>query len=177
MSVKNAFLLFLSGLCGCAHIPEGVEAVRGLEPERYLGSWFEIARLENRFERGLVNVSAEYSMNGDGSIRVVNRGFDPERNLWKEAVGRAYFVEGPDLGRLRVSFFRPFYGSYNIIELDKQNYSHAMVCGDTRDYLWILARTRTLPDEVINSLVLKAGTLGFSTNSLLRVRQNTGNKE
>jgi len=161
---------------GCARIPEGVVAVQGFDVQRYLGTWYEIARLDHVFERGLINVTAIYTLNEDGSLRVVNRGFDPKNNRWKEAEGRARFVSDPDLGRLKVSFFGPFYGGYNILELDRQNYSYALVCGNSRSFLWILARHPELSETVTDSLIQKAKTLGFDTDALIFVQQDSMNR-
>ena len=169
--MKRAWYLFLLGLCGCVQIPEGLNAVRGFEVERYLGAWYEIARLDHSFERGLIQVNANYSLNEDGSLRVVNRGFDPKMNKWKQVTGRAYFVAEPDLGRLKVSFFWPFYGGYNILVLDESQYAYALVCGNSRDYLWILARQPVLPEPVLASLIKKAKDLGFDTEALIYVPQ------
>lgn len=132
--MKRALWLLLFGVFGCVQIPQGVIAVKGFDVQRYLGTWYEIARLDHSFERGLINVTATYSLNEDGSLLVVNRGFDPKLNRWKEAKGRAHFVSGSDLGRLKVSFFRPFYGGYNIIDLER-NYSYVLICGNNRSYL------------------------------------------
>jgi len=118
-------------LWGCAGIPKGVEPVKDFEIKRYLGTWYEIARYDHFFERGLEQVTAHYSMRRDGGVRVVNRGYDPEKGVWKEAVGKAFFVSKPDIGRMKVSFFGPFYGGYNIIDLDSEDYSFALVCGPT----------------------------------------------
>lgn len=169
--MKKILCMLLFAVCGCARIPEGVVAVKGFDVQRYLGTWYEIARLDHSFERGLINVTAGYSLNEDGSLRVVNRGFDPVKNRWKEAVGRARFVSGPDMGRLKVSFFGPFYGGYNIIDLDERGYSYVLICGNDRSYLWILARTPRLPEPVKTSLVQKAKDLGFATDSLIYVQQ------
>jgi apolipoprotein D and lipocalin family protein len=169
--MKRILCLILLGLCGCAQIPEGVIAVRGFDVQRYLGTWYEIARLDHSFERGLIKVTATYSLNDNGSLRVVNRGFDPKRNRWKEAVGRAHFVSRSDIGRLKVSFFWPFYGGYNIIDLDEQNYSYVLICGNSRSYLWILARQPELSETVMASLRQKAKMLGFDTDALIYVQQ------
>ena len=169
--MKRSLWLLLAGLCGCAHIPKGLIAVKGFDSQRYLGTWYEIARLDHSFEKGLINVTATYSLKEDGSLRVVNRGFDPKQNRWKEAEGRARFIAGSDQGRLKVSFFRPFDGGYNIIEIDEQNYSYALVCGNNRSYLWILARKPELSATVTASLVQKARNLGFDTNALIHVQQ------
>jgi apolipoprotein D and lipocalin family protein len=178
MIMKTTLCLLLLGLCGCAHIPEGFTAVKGFDVQRYLGTWHEIARLDHSFERGLINVTAVYSLREDGSLRVVNRGFDPKQNRWKEAEGRAHFVSGADQGRLKVSFFGPFYGGYNILELDQSNYSYALICGNNRSYLWILAREPKLSGAVTASLLQKAKSLGFDTNALIFVQQeNAASKQ
>ena len=154
---------------GCVRIPPGIEPVDGFEVERYLGTWYEIARLDHSFERGLHEVSATYTLRDDGGIKVVNRGYNPEKGEWKEAVGKAYLVDDPGTGRLKVSFWGPFYGAYTIIALDKKDYSHAMVCGPTRSYLWILARTPYMPEPLKAELVKKADNLGFETGELIFV--------
>ena len=151
-------------------IPENVSPVKNFDPQKYLGAWYEIARLDHSFERGLEKVTANYSSRDDGGIRVVNRGFDPFKNKWKEAVGKAYFVETPDIGRLKVSFFGPFYGGYNIILLDQKNYSYSVVCGPKRSYLWILARTPHLEKSIIDELILKINSYGFKTEELIFVK-------
>ncbi len=153
-------------------LPEGVEAVQGFDARRYLGKWFEVARLENRFERGLTHTSAEYSSLPEGTLKVVNRGYDPVQCRWKEAQGRAEFVGSPDVAQLRVSFFRPFYGAYAVIELEREGYAHALVSGGTREYLWILSRTPSLAPEVLDSLKAKARALGFDPDRLVFPAQN-----
>ena len=150
----SALLLSAAALCGCIHPPRGVPTVDHFVVDRYLGRWYEIARLDHSFERGLTRVGAEYSRRDDGGIKVVNRGFDARRSQWKEAVGRAYFVGEPTVGLLKVSFFGPFYGGYNIVALDRESYNWALVCGPSRDYLWILSRTPKLEPEVLARLTL-----------------------
>jgi apolipoprotein D and lipocalin family protein len=161
-------LLFLL-LGGCVRPPDGVPTVSDFELERYLGTWYEIARLDHSFERGLIDVTADFSRGEDGAIKVVNRGYDPNQERWREAVGRAHFVDDPNAGLLKVSFFGPFYGAYNIIELDRTSYQWALVCGSSRDYLWILARYPELPPRIRSSLVARARELGFSTEELILV--------
>ena len=163
-------LVFL--LAGCTGLPDGVTPVDHFQLERYLGTWYEIARLDHSFERGLSQVSAEYSLNTDGSVKVINRGYSAGNNKWKQAEGKAYFVKRPDQGFLKVSFFGPFYGSYVILELDKNDYAHALVCGPDRSYLWILARSPKISNEVKNALVAKASDLGFKTENLIWVRHD-----
>jgi len=162
-----AMLMLL--LTACTGVPEGVEPVRGFEVDRYLGTWYEIARLDHGFERGLSRVTATYSLREDGGVHVVNRGWREAEGEWDEAVGKAYFVDAPDVGRLKVSFFGPFYGGYNIMALDQENYRWSMVSGPDRSYLWILARSRDLDPAVYADLVEKARAAGFPVEELVRV--------
>ena len=155
-------------LGGCTGIPTGVEPVSDFDLERYLGRWYEIARLDHRFERGLTAVTAEYSRREEGGVRVVNRGYDADAGEWQSATGKAFSIDAPDTGRLKVSFFGPFYGAYNVIALD-DDYRWAMIAGPTRDYLWILARTPTLDDDVVSRLVGEAERLDFPTGELIFV--------
>lgn len=166
-----AFCLSLLTLAGCTGVPEGLEVVDGFDLDRYLGTWYEIARLDHRFERGLTNVTASYSMRDDGGVRVVNRGYDAADGVWDEAEGKAYFVGAPDIGRLKVSFFGPFYGGYNVIELDKDSYSYSMVAGPDRSYLWILAREPEPDPAIVSMLVEKARASGFPVDELIFVDQ------
>lgn len=157
---------------GCTSTPEGIEPVRGFEVDRYLGTWYEVARLDHSFERGLDNVTAEYSMRDDGDIRVINRGYNQQKGAWQHAEGRAKFLEGPDTGSLKVTFFGPFYGGYHIIELDRQRYGYAMIAGNDRDYLWILSRTPEMKQAVRVKLVDSARKQGFDTDALIHVDQS-----
>jgi len=170
--MKKWISLLVLLLAGCAGLPPGVTPVDGFQLERYLGKWYEIARLDHSFERGLSSVSAEYSLRPDGGVRVVNRGYSKGDGRWKEAEGKAYFVNRPDQGFLKVSFFGPFYGSYVIMELDHANYGWALVCGPDRSYLWILARSTTLEEETKNRLTAKAAALGFDTGKLIYPQHN-----
>ena len=157
-------------LSACTSVPDGVTPVSSFELERYLGRWYEIARLDHSFERGLSDVTADYSLQADGSVEVINRGYDGNKAEWREAVGRAVFIGERDVGSLKVSFFGPFYGGYHIADLDQPGYRWALVTGPDRDYLWILARTPDLPAEVRERLVNKARALGFDTEALIWVR-------
>jgi apolipoprotein D and lipocalin family protein len=168
MKYLLAFLCAM--LCGCVGIPDNVQPVTGFEVDRYLGTWYEIARLDHAFERGLERVSAEYSRREDGGLRVVNRGFDPARGSWRVAEGKAYFVGAPDVARLKVSFFGPFYGGYNVIALDREHYRYALVCGPDTSYLWLLARAPGLDREIVAQLVGRAAALGFPTEELIYVK-------
>ncbi|MDH5217793.1 MAG: lipocalin family protein [Gammaproteobacteria bacterium] len=161
-------LIFLF-LTSCVGIPEGVEPVGNFELERYLGKWYEIARLDHSFERGLSQVSANYSMRSDGGVKVINRGYSAENSRWKEAEGKAYFVENTDLGYLKVSFFGPFYGAYIIFELDHENYQYSLVSGPDKSYLWILSRSPKIDENTKSIFIKKAAELGFDTNELIYV--------
>ena len=148
-------------------MPENVTPVSDFELQRYLGKWYEIARLDHSFERGLTQVTAEYSLREDGGVAVLNRGFSAEDNDWNEAEGKAYFVGDSDTGYLKVSFFGPFYGSYVIFELDKENYQYAFISGPNRDYLWLLSRQPQLDAEVIERFKREAERLGFDIGELI----------
>lgn len=162
-------IVFILLLSGCLGYPEGVRPVDEFELDRYLGKWYEIARLDHSFERGLDNVTAEYSLHQDGGVRVINRGYSAGENRWKEAEGRAYFVRNPEQGYLKVSFWGPFYGSYVVFALDKQNYQYAFVTGPDTSYLWLLARSPQIDRAIIEEFITQANALGFDTTGLIFV--------
>jgi len=165
-----ALLLVLLALSACSTgVPEGLKPVNPFDVQRYQGQWFEVARLDHSFERGLTDVTATYQAQADGSVAVTNRGFDAAKGQWKQAEGKALFLGDPAVGSLKVSFFGPFYGGYHVIALDQQNYQWAMVAGPDRDYLWILARSPQLPSAVRDALVLQAQQAGFKTDALIWV--------
>jgi len=167
--MKYLLSFFFLLITGCVGIPDNISVVTDFDIRRYLGTWYEIARLDHSFERGLSNVSAEYFPRDDGGIKVINRGFNAKKNRWKQATGKAYFTGNKDVGRLKVSFFGPFYGAYNIIALDREHYQYAMVCGPDTSYLWILSRTPQLDKEVVHRLETKAESLGFDIGKLIYV--------
>lgn len=167
--LKRLVFLVPALLSGCVNMPSGVKPVEDFDVSRYLGTWYEIARLDHSFERGLSNVTATYTRRDDGGIDVLNKGYDERSGRWKQAQGRAYFVDAPTVGFLKVSFFGPFYGSYVIIALDHEDYSYAMVCGPNRSYLWLLARETTLSQSVTDALLGQAKDLGFDTDELIFV--------
>lgn len=148
--------------------PDGVSPITNFDATRYLGKWYEVARLENRFERGLEQVSATYGERSDGGLSVLNRGYDTVKGVWKESEGKAYFTGTPTTAALKVSFFGPFYGGYNVIALD-DNYQYALVSGPNRDYLWILSRTPTIPRSVKQNYLNIARELNFPIDQLLWV--------
>jgi len=169
IEMKKLTIVLVALLMGCVGIPDNVKPVDNFKLENYLGKWYEIARLDHSFERGLSRVTADYSLRDDGGVKVLNRGFSAKDGAWKEAEGRAYFVKDADQGYLKVSFFGPFYGSYIIFELDHENYQYSMVSGPDKSYLWILARNPTLGETIKNDLIDKAAALGFETNKLIFV--------
>ena len=152
---------------GCVGVPKGVKPVQGFELDRYLGRWYEIARLDHSFERGLSHVTADYSMREGGGVSVLNRGYSERKKEWKSAEGKAFFVNTPDQGYLKVSFFGPFYGSYVVFELDQKDYQYAVISGPKKSYLWILARKPEIEVELKNTLISKAAALGFDTTKLI----------
>jgi len=173
--VIQSFLCCLSVAVasGCAtDIPQGLEPVTGFEVNRYLGTWYEIARLDHGFERGLSNVTAEYSFRDEDTLNVVNRGYDDSADEWEEARGRAEFQGDPAVASLKVSFFGPFYGGYHVIVLDKDGYEYAMVSGPNRDFLWILAREPVIDDTLLDELVEQARQWDFPVEDLIYVDQS-----
>ncbi|AUX73916.1 lipocalin family protein [Erwinia pyrifoliae] len=150
--------------------PHGVTPVADFDSKRYLGSWYEIARFNHPFERGLDHVTASYSQRDDGGLKVVNRGFNQKKQRWQESTGKAYFTGSSDRAALKVSFFGPFYAGYNVIALDK-DYQHALVCGPNRDYLWMLSRTPQLDEQVKQDLIEEARRAGFTVDELIWIDQ------
>jgi len=167
---KTLILLAASLFQACYELPPSVQPVQNFEISRYLGTWYEIARLDHSFERGLEQVSATYTLNPDGSVQVLNRGYDTQDAQWKSAKGIAHLVGASTQGHLRVSFFRPFYGAYGIFELDSA-YNYAFVSGGSTNYLWLLARTPQVSAEVKERFMQRAGALGFPTRQLIWVKQ------
>jgi len=173
----------LGGIClttalfvlGCTGVPKGLSPVTDFEARRYMGKWYEIARLDHRFERGLSDVSATYALQDDGTISVFNRGFSEADRAWKEVRGTARFRGKSTVGSLKVTFFWPFYGGYHIIALDKDQYAYAMVTGSSRSYLWILSRMERMDKTTLDRLVRQAAELGFPTDRLIYVPQNRAN--
>ena len=164
-------LLGLSSLLlsGCTAIPDKVEPVTPFEISRYLGSWTEIARLDHSFEKDLMQVTATYSMREDGGVKVVNRGVNVKTGEAKEAIGKAYFVEDANIGRLKVSFFGPFYGGYNIAKLDA-DYSMALIIGPSLDYAWILSRNPKPSAELCQAYFAKAIDIGINQADWIAVQ-------
>ena len=152
-------------------IPKGVQAVHNFDKQRYLGKWYEIARFDYIFERGLNNTTAEYAANEDGTIKVVNKGYNTRKAKYQSAVGKAKFTGDEQVARLKVSFFGPFYAGYNVIALDN-DYRYALVAGKNRDYLWLLSREKSMPEEVIERYLNIARSHGFKVEDLTWVKHD-----
>jgi apolipoprotein D and lipocalin family protein len=173
MKNMKKLLLTISPLFlgGCLGMPDSVTPVTDFEIDKYLGRWYEIARLDHSFERGLERVTAEYSLREGEGISVKNRGFSAEKNKWVEADGKAFFIGKSTEGYLKVSFFGPFYGSYVVFELDKDSYQYAFVSGPNTSYLWLLSRTPTVGADLLSKFIDKSKSLGFETDKLIYVNQ------
>ena len=170
LRVLPALLISLL-LLGGQSMPEGVEPVGNFDLDRYLGKWYEVARLDHRFERGLSEVTAEYSLRPDGQVRVLNSGLSASSGEREQAQGRAKFAGEADVGYLKVSFFGPFYGSYVVFELDA-DYQYAFIAGNTTDYLWLLSREPVIDESVRQRFLQRAGELGFNTDELIWVEHD-----
>ena len=154
-------------------IPVTTEVDSLILSNQWLGTWYEVARLDHSFERGLSQITAQYSLREDGGVSVVNRGYLSEEKKWKQAEGKAYFVKTTDEGYLKVSFFGPFYGSYVVFELDKQDYQYAFISGPDTDYLWLLSRTPAVSKAVMDKFITMSAQRGFDTQAIIYVEQDS----
>jgi apolipoprotein D and lipocalin family protein len=171
MNSSIFFVPVLLSLCSCAAIPKGAKVVSPFDVEKYLGTWYEIARFDFRFERNVNNVTATYSLNENGTIKVDNRGYNYITKEWKQAIGKAKFAGAKDEAKLKVSFFGPFYAAYNVIAIDTE-YKYALVVGKNLKYLWILSREKTIPEKVKNDYLEIAKNLGFAISNLVWTEQD-----
>lgn len=167
MGAGIAFLLYSCG----ATIPEKAKAVTNFNKTKYLGKWYEIARLDFKYEKGLNNVTAEYSIKNESTIKVDNKGYDFKKDKWKQSIGKAKFVKDENIGMLKVSFFGPFYSGYNVIEIDPE-YKYALIAGESLKYLWILSRETTIPDNIKKDYLKKAAEIGYNTSNLVWVKHD-----
>ena len=172
-NVTNAILAVLTVLMfsSCAKMPKGAVPVKNFQKEKYLGTWYEIARLDFKYERDLNNTTATYSLNDDGTIKVDNKGYNYVKEEWEQAIGKAKFVGDETVAQLKVSFFGPFYSGYNVIALDSE-YTYALVSGKNLSYLWILSREKTIPEAVKQEYLGIAEELGFKTSELIWVEHD-----
>lgn len=158
-------------LSGCAvSVPKGIQPVENFDAKRYMGTWYELARIEHSFEKGLTQVSAQYSLNDDGTVAVVNRGYDASKKEWRQANGKAQFLSDPSVAALKVSFFGPFYGGYNVVSLDDQ-YQTSLVIGNSLNYFWLLSRSKSIPEQQFRRLLEKAQSLGVDLSQVQVVPQ------
>ena len=160
--IITSFVLLFTA-CSSKNPP--LQTVEKVELNKYLGTWYEIARYEHFFERDCKNVTANYSMMNEETIKVINRCTKIQTNEKKEAIGRAYATDDTN-SKLKVSFFRPFYGDYWVLMLD-ENYKYAVVGTPSREYLWILARTSKLDEKIKKDILKKLPSLGFDSSKLI----------
>lgn len=160
------FCSILSFLWSCAN-EDNLVVVENFEVEKYIGKWYEIARFDSRFEKNLNQTTAEYSLDENGKIIVKNRGYNFKKNKWESVQGKAKFAKNKNLGDLKVSFFGPFYAPYKIIQLDS-NYKYALVSSG-KDYLWILSREKSIPENIKTQYLNYAKSLKYNTKNLIWV--------
>lgn len=154
-----------------AEVKTDTKTVRSLDLDRYLGKWYEIARFDHSFERGLVGTTAEYSLRPDGMINVLNSGYKGRLDgKLKTAKGKAKIPDRSEPGKLKVSFFLWFYADYYILEL-AEDYSYALIGSSSDKYLWILSRTPELPREKLDHIIMKAVERGYDASKLIWVKQ------
>ena len=167
--------VIISGLfSGCSGQKQMIDnsVVKELDLQEYLGTWYEIARYDHRFERDLVGVTANYSMRPDGKIKVVNSGYkNTLAGEYSEAIGKAKIPDPEnEPAKLKVSFFWIFYGDYYVLELDK-DYQWAVIGSSTDKYLWILSRTPQMAPEIYTDLLKRIADRGYDTSALIKVKQ------
>lgn len=147
-------------------MPNGAVPVKEFDLNRYLGKWYEIARLNYHFEKNLNNATAEYSLNDDGSVKVINKGYNYYKNQWETVEGKAVFRGKENIAKLKVSFFGPFFSGYNVIAIDR-GYQYALIAGNSLNYLWILSRKKTIPEDIKRDFLKQAASLGYDTSKLI----------
>lgn len=165
MNLKIVIILCgILGFLWSCNKEENFVVVENFEVDKYIGKWYEIARFDSRFEKDLNQTTAEYSLGENGKIIVVNKGYNFKKNKWESVQGKAKFAQTKNLGDLKVSFFGPFYAPYKILQLDN-NYQYALVTSG-KDYLWILSREKTIPDNIKNQYLNHAKSLGYNIQNL-----------
>lgn len=170
-SIGILMLLFI--FTGCAAVPHTtkIKTVDNFEIQKYLGTWYEIARLPHRFEKNLQQVTASYSLLENGKIQVLNKGYNTKKQKWSDAKGKAWIPDETKPSELKVSFFWPFAADYRIIYLE-DDYSLAIVTSKTFNYFWILSRSPYITDEYYNQLLEKAKIWGFDTERIIKVKHS-----
>ncbi|MDD4847415.1 MAG: lipocalin family protein [Bacteroidales bacterium] len=167
INISLIMFTFLS----CSKIPSQVVAVKPFYIEKYLGKWYEIARIDFKYEKDLNNTTAEYSLNDDGTVKVDNKGYNTKKGEWQQAIGKAKFTGDHNVGMLKVSFFGPFYSGYNVIAIDP-DYKFALVAGSNYKYLWILSRETTIPESIKSEYLKIAQDGGYDVSDLIWIEHN-----
>ncbi|AWK04874.1 lipocalin [Flavobacterium crocinum] len=167
----GATIAFLLYSCSSSTIPKNAQAVVDFDKAKYLGRWYEIARLDYKWERDLDNVTAEYSLNENGTIKVDNKGYNVKKDKWEQSIGKAKFVKKDNIGMLKVSFFGPFYSGYNVIAIDN-DYKYVLVAGKSLDYMWLLSRDTTMPESIKADFLIKAQEIGYNVSNLIWVKHD-----
>jgi len=155
---------------GCGS-KEELETVKNVDLKKYAGTWYEIAKLPNKFEKNLSCISATYSLKENGKINVLNQGFNTKKGTWKDITGTAWVPDPEIPGQLKVRFFWPFAGDYYIISL-AEDYSYVLVGDPSRQYLWVLSRNQELDDTVYSNLMAIAKDKGFNIDAVEKVDHN-----
>lgn len=168
-SIKSIQVLFILSisiiLTSCTYIPDNTIPVKDFDLSRYLGTWYEIARLDFRFEKDLNNTMAQYNLDENGNVIVFNSGYNYVKNEWTSAKGKAKFRGEKNVGALKVSFFGPFYSGYNVIALD-DDYQYALVIGKDLKFLWILSREKYIPENIKQKYINIAEEVGYDISNL-----------
>lgn len=172
MDKKKSLLLLSAVAAGTAlynilkPVKSNVLVVQHFKIEKYLGEWYELARMDFRWERNLKNVKATYTLNEDGTVRVNNQGYHILKDQYKQSVGKARFVADEASAALEVSFFGPFYSGYNVVQLDA-DYKYALVFGQNLKYMWLLSREKTMPEDVRDAYLAYAKEAGYAIADLV----------
>ncbi|WP_158996394.1 lipocalin family protein [Mucilaginibacter sp. L196] len=147
------------------NIPDGAAAVEPFDINRYLGKWYEIARLPSRIEKNITNLTEDYSRVNDDTFKVITKGYNTKKDEWIEMSGKIKFAGKNGVGMFKLSYLGPFYAAYNVLEIDSR-YKYALVSGSGLDYLWILSRETTIPEDVKHQFLLRAMDIGFAVEQL-----------
>lgn len=169
IAMKKYLIMLASSVFGisCSATYHAMETVEEFDISRYMGKWYEISRLPNKFEEGLENNTAFYEKNENGDVIVINQGRVVEdKTRFKQVKGKAWVPDAKEPAKLRVSFFWPFAGDYWVLRVDK-DYTYALIGDPSGKYLWILAREKSLDQKIINELKAYASSLGFPVENMV----------
>lgn len=167
-AISIAILIVTGSIYSCksVKVPDNISVVKNFKLEPYMGTWYEVARFDFKYEKDLSNVTATYSIKPNGKVKVVNRGYNFVKDKWEQANGKADFVNTTNEGALKVSFFGPFYSGYNVV-LMEPDYENALIFGENTDYIWILSRKKTIPDHIKDKFLKEAEKAGYDLNRLI----------